>query len=98
MVLSNDLIPENFPSFSEGLSLRRFADDTPHAAYSPFPFLFGGAFIEALDETLKGLTPSEEFPFLFGGAFIEAGRTRPLPCRGRGFPFLFGGAFIEAVL
>ena len=39
--------PRNFPSFSEGLSLRvRFAE---HALTSQrrFPFLFGRAFIEA---------------------------------------------------
>ena len=42
--------PGNFPSFSEGLSLRvRFAE---HALTSQrrFPFLFGGAFIEASTE------------------------------------------------
>ena len=47
-----DILPidANFPSFSEGLSLRvRFAE---HALTSQrrFPFLFGGAFIEASTE------------------------------------------------
>ena len=36
----------------------------------PFPFLFGGTFIEGgrwyVDDT-----PSRTFPFLFGGTFIE---------------------------
>ena len=42
-----EAVDQHFPSFSEGLSLRvRFAE---HALTSQrrFPFLFGGAFIEA---------------------------------------------------
>ena len=37
----------DFPSFSEGLSLRRVYSVTPGVRLSPFPFLFGRAFIEA---------------------------------------------------
>ena len=36
----------DFPSFSEGLSLRLFLPFDWHAARA-FPFLFGGTFIEA---------------------------------------------------
>ena len=46
----------DFPSFSEGLSLRvRFAE---HALTSQrgFPFLFGGAFIEASGRRLRMLS------------------------------------------
>ena len=40
-------------------------------AEPPFPFLFGGAFIEAfMWKQRPGL--EAPFPFLFGGAFIEA--------------------------
>ena len=60
-----------------------------------FPFLFGGAFIEALlrDFVKK---PVWEFPFLFGGAFIEATKGNANHGTHSQFPFLFGGAFIEA--
>ena len=37
-----------FPSFSEGLSLRRLRVDRRSFCTSEFPFLFGGTFIEAL--------------------------------------------------
>ena len=37
-----------------------------------FPFLFGGAFIEASSQREPD-PPREGFPCLFGGAFIEAG-------------------------
>ena len=36
-----------------------------------FPFLFGGAFIEA-DKLESNCPARPQFPFLFGGAFIEA--------------------------
>ena len=38
-----------------------------------FPFLFGGAFIEARLHSLHRAV-GVRFPFLFGGAFIEARR------------------------
>ena len=37
----------NFPSFSEGLSLRPSGEPTQPYQVKIFPFLFGGAFIEA---------------------------------------------------
>ena len=43
----------------------------PRVERQPFPFLFGGAFIEAAIPTPACLL-SRLFPFLFGGAFIEA--------------------------
>ena len=48
--------------------------DTRYAVL--FPFLFGGAFIEAV-AGLGGIVSPRTFPFLFGGAFIEASRRRP---------------------
>ena len=67
-------IQSNFPSFSEGLSLRHAAV-VAHMAQLRFPFLFGGTFIEA-----SGKAPNSAadylFPFLFGGTFIEAQNGR----------------------
>ena len=36
----------DFPSFSEGLSLREFKIDSVNDLRKKFPFLFGGTFIE----------------------------------------------------
>ena len=61
----------DFPSFLEGLSLRRRAGFGYDWYPRVFPFLFGGAFIEApLPSTEHPKSP--KFPFLIGGAFIEA--------------------------
>ena len=38
----------NFPSFSEGLSLRGSTSTAGSGAGTPFPFLFGGTFIEGI--------------------------------------------------
>ena len=38
---------KDFPSFSEGLSLRPVVDLALNLKVEPFPFLFGGTFIEA---------------------------------------------------
>ena len=61
-----------------------------------FPFLFGGAFIEAFQH-VEDAVPGALFPFLFGGAFIEAFGNCLHHVRDDRFPFLFGGAFIEAM-
>ena len=86
----------HFLSFSEGLSLRHARFGRCNLPCLPFPFLFGGAFIEATPQ-LKQSPTASRFPFLFGGTFIEAHRrhrsTRPPPLT---FPFLFEGTFIEA--
>ena len=52
---------------------------------SEFPFLFGGAFIEA-HELANFVDSSVEFPFLFGGAFIEALTLIRLPATWLYFP------------
>ena len=41
------------------------------SGWSPFPFLFGGTFIEAITPALHRRV-TNIFPFLFGGTFIEA--------------------------
>ena len=62
---------KNFPSFSEGLSLRLMGYLLAHEFRGLFPFLFGGTFIEA-DEARSRHHRADAFPFLFGGTFIEA--------------------------
>ena len=83
----------DFPSFSEGLSLRNAAGirkDPP----TQFPFLFGGTFIEDVQIGLVGIGRNE-FPFLFGGTFIEDEWPQKFMNIIEKFPFLFGGTFIE---
>ena len=43
----------DFPSFSEGLSLRQVRRRGPRRVEVEFPFLFGGAFIEAMSTKTK---------------------------------------------
>ena len=62
-----------------------------------FPFLLGGAFIEAR-QLSTGSPQFSPFPFLLGGAFIEAFPSEQVQrLLSTEFPFLLGGAFIEAV-
>ena len=60
-----------------------------------FPFLFGGAFIEATDSP-RASSSYSNFPSFWEGLSLrrgkQAGDINPPPL----FPFLFGGAFIEA--
>ena len=65
-------VEADFPSFSEGLSLRE--PPYQHRGTSPqvFPFLFGGTFIEGMFPVGCRVC-SGGFPFLFGGTFIEGG-------------------------
>ena len=68
------LMALDFPSFSEGLSLRR-CDLAKASGHSfRFPFLFGGTFIEAGCLVQVWIFFGSVFPFLFGGTFIEAFR------------------------
>ena len=60
----------DFPSFSEGLSLRAATRCRRPPARGGFPFLFGGTFIEGHQNFRSGRL-SRGFPFLFGGTFIE---------------------------
>ena len=61
----------DFPSFSEGLSLRLCELAGARVFCLGFPFLFGRAFIEAISQATGGKKLAR-FPFLFGRAFIEA--------------------------
>ena len=58
---------QNFPSFSEGLSLRPARETGTEARRDRFPFLFGGAFIEAeLNELRRGVCAEISLPFRRG--------------------------------
>ena len=79
----------DFPSFSEGLSLR-LTTLWLSAQQRHFPFLFGRAFIEA-PELVEGLNLQIAFPFLFGGAFIEARGIRTVSLMLPNFPSYLEG-------
>ena len=82
---ASELYNANFPSFSEGLSLRLNTIWRLLPGVILFPFLFGRAFIEAC--TRRGIPVRVlTFPFLFGRAFIEALIMGPSRRRGPHFP------------
>ena len=84
----------HFPSFSEGLSLRRRERGSVQLRGGDFPSFSEGL---SLRHSHAAITlRCGQFPFLFGGTFIEAmfGQSREL--KNSEFPFLFGGTFIEA--
>ena len=75
----------DFPSFSEGLSLRGRKKAKPWRLSRPFPFLFGGTFIEGiLLRRVDVIAPA--FPFLFGGTFIEGGPDLTVRRKNQHFP------------
>ena len=84
---------QDFPSFSEGLSLRDLGEVDVNSGVV-FPFLFGGTFIEGQGQP-RGHRRRPPFPFLFGGTFIEGNLSRKGRALKFAFPFLFGGTFIE---
>lgn len=57
-----------FPSFSEGLSLRRKTHLPPLPQPLHFPFLFGGTFIEAVERAyrVRALSTDISLPFRRG--------------------------------
>ena len=62
-----------------------------------FPFLFGGAFIEA-QRCPRGHARSHgHFPSFSEGLSLRQLRKATTQKLTRKFPFLFGGAFIEAI-
>ena len=87
----------NFPSFSEGLSLRVITAIHLHLVRRDFPSFSEGLSLRDQLRVLDHCAGNRGFPFLFGGTFIEGDihgldtNMRPL------FPFLFGGTFIEGL-
>ena len=70
----------DFPSFSEGLSLREILTAHTKAA-TGFPFLFGGTFIEGLDEVSGGFK-AFDFPSFSEGLSLR-GTHRVISLRSR---------------
>ena len=95
MLTVHKLTAGDFPSFLEGLSLRRRYPLLPVHLDSRFPFLFGRAFIEAPSQEARYDSPQVHFPSFLEGLSLR--RTSLNSSVGRLiFPFLFGRAFIEA--
>ena len=84
----------DFPSFSEGLSLRVPRSGGMSECLSYFPSFSEGLSLRA-HSTRAGRVKHFTFPFLFGRAFIEARKPAGSQLSGQ-FPFLLGRAFIEA--
>ena len=85
----------DFPSFSEGLSLR--ADVWAHRGNErrTFPFLFGGTFIEGWSAPAPHLIIGANFPSFSEGLSLRDPSEQTTPQPHPRFPFLFGGTFIE---
>ena len=85
----------NFPSFSEGLSLR-VPCSTRFFSRRAFPFLFGGTFIGGGIERIPARLASN-FPSFSEGLSLRAHAVENPQRRYAPFPFLFGGTFIEGM-
>ena len=96
MELTGD-VSKNFPSFSEGLSLRHSAISFEQTFSTDFPSFSEGLSLRHFGFGILG-RGWHVFPFLFGRAFIEAQDPGPSSLPVFLFPFLFGRAFIEALI
>ena len=74
VALSGKLCGEDFPSFSEGLSLRPNIFMSGGALKGYFPSFSEGLSLRRKNESFSGYWAT--FPFLFGGTFIEAVTTQ----------------------
>ena len=72
-------LPANFPSFSEGLSLRGLIAQSSGLA-AVFPFLFGGTFIEAGISVIRQSFLGH-FPSFLEGLSLRRFRTAALHSR-----------------
>ena len=68
----------NFPSFSEGLSLREKFRDEFYTAENNFPSFSEGLSLRG-DSHFDVAEFHPRFPFLFGGTFIEGVEGRETP-------------------
>ena len=84
-----------FPSFLGGLSLRPVEKPVLPSIYMVFPFLLGGAFIEAAVRRLF-IESAWDFPSFLEGLSLRRTNNHQMPSPSAPFPFLLGGAFIEA--
>ena len=87
-------IRPDFPSFSEGLSLRARRLGARAGMGEGFPFLFGGTFIEGcLPRPVSHLDGN--FPSFSEGLSLRVNLVLEREEGVGVFPFLFGGTFIE---
>ena len=84
----------NFPSFSEGLSLRGMRFSMNSKSRHVFPFLFGGTFIEGSGFVSANSGIPADFPSFSEGLSLR-GPLHGFLIDFNKFPFLFGGTFIE---
>ena len=91
--MPGSLLRSDFPSFSEGLSLRAVPPRGNHPCRWYFPSFSEGLSLRVDVDRVTIL--HTKFPFLFGGTFIEGKVPRLIAEPAREFPFLFGGTFIE---
>ena len=92
--LERHKMAKNFPSFSEGLSLRVRSCGGIEIPKSYFPSFSEGLSLRVLHFHMIRCQ-QRTFPFLFGGTFIEGPRSSRRTHQSSLFPFLFGGTFIE---
>ena len=97
LVVLSDRRRVDFPSFLEGLSLRPVSRRWLSSSHTGFPFLFGGAFIEASATSRLLQRAKSHFPSFLEGLSLRRYRDQGAGGGYRAFPFLFGGAFIEAI-
>ena len=87
----------NFPSFSEGLSLRAYFVIWVTVKIALFPFLFGGTFIEGPRSRQRTLITGPYFPSFSEGLSLR-GQRRPGRRMGtRNFPSFSEGLSLRAV-
>ena len=65
----------HFPSFSEGLSLRPPRPPPEDPAPAQFPFLFGGTFIEAIQDLIIHQIQYMDFPSFSEGLSLRRSRS-----------------------
>ena len=76
----------DFPSFSEGLSLRLRYDWVAHSPAQSFPFLFGGTFIEAARQLEALEEECDNFPSFSEGLSLRHSDVVPVDFDTRHFP------------
>ena len=90
------ILHRNFPSFSEGLSLREPLLSAPTHIHR-FPFLFGGTFIEGTLSP-RGRYDTWDFPSFSEGLSLRDSALTPLGAQVADFPSFSEGLSLREVL
>ena len=88
---------DDFPSFSEGLSLRHYKCKEEQRHQVGFPFLFGRAFIEARARSNRSNPRSTDFPSFSEGLSLRQGNTGPHRGTNMDFPSFSEGLSLRPV-